>query len=147
MRRGAMVTLDWGPICTDVAALSGFHQSWKPPQVESLSFEMFESSYRSWGVDLNLTNVLCQGVGAVACWLTAEITLEVPFDLGCRGHVLPNQLDLRTCIPHRCGNDNQGWACNRAESVWYYVFLSVQPVCPSLLSVHMKRLVYCFFLT
>lgn len=39
-----MATLDWVPICTDVAALSVFHRHWKKerkkksPEVDSFSF-------------------------------------------------------------------------------------------------------------
>lgn len=127
-----------GLICSDVAALLVFHQSWKPPEVESLSFKNLLSPCsvvrRSLGVDVNLDKlVLCRGAGSVACLTNSRNHTRSALWPLMQGHVTPNQLELLTGIPHGYGNGCQGWACISADSIclrWHnYYYLSLSVVC------------------
>lgn len=80
--------------------------------------------WRSWGVDvaevvlfLWVNCFLSLAVACLSCTRNHSRSALWPL---IPGHVPPNQLELRTCIPHRCGNDYQDWACSRAESIWFW---------------------------
>lgn len=143
-----MATLDWAPdtywCCSFICVPPELKATWS---WVTLIWNLYEEVWRSWGVDAILAGVvLCQGVALsqLGCLSSSRNHTRNALRPLIQDHVPPNQLELRTCIPHCCGDDCQG--CSRVWMVltaWKVtekcILICVCFKCLCLFSVTFKR--------